>query len=235
MTGPVPGSPPRPAARTTLLLVRHGETVWHADDRYAGAHSDIDLTPKGRRQAATLAAWAVTQPVDAVVVSPMRRAVETAQPSAAALAVALTIVEDLHEVDFGMAEGLTKGELRRLDAAMVDRFTADPVAHPYPGSESVDHAAERAGRALRALSAEHVGGTVLVVAHNTLLRLGMCVLLGLPVARYRTLFPRLQNAAVTEVSVPVDGSAASLLSLNCPLPTPSSPRSAPMQQGRTPQ
>ena len=45
------------------------------------------------------------------------------------------------------------------------------------------------------------GGTVLVVAHNTLLRLGLCVLIGLPVARYRHVFPRLDNAAVTEIAL----------------------------------
>jgi probable phosphoglycerate mutase len=60
---------------------------------------------------------------------------------------------------------------------------------------------------------------VLVVAHNTLLRLGLCVLLGLPVARYRQVFPRLDNVAVTEIALP-DGGAGpvALLSLNVPIP-----------------
>ena len=29
---------------TDIVLFRHGETVWHAENRYAGV-SDIDLTP----------------------------------------------------------------------------------------------------------------------------------------------------------------------------------------------
>ena len=40
---------------TRLVLVRHGETVWHSDNRYAGGSSDIDLTPLGEEQARTLA------------------------------------------------------------------------------------------------------------------------------------------------------------------------------------
>ena len=32
---------------TRLVLVRHGETVWHAENRYAGS-SDIDLTDLGQ-------------------------------------------------------------------------------------------------------------------------------------------------------------------------------------------
>jgi probable phosphoglycerate mutase len=59
---------------------------------------------------------------------------------------------------------------------------------------------------------------VLVVAHNTLLRLGMCALLDLPISRYRQLFPRLDNAAITELRLPAGrAEPASLLSLNIPL------------------
>jgi len=60
---------------------------------------------------------------------------------------------------------------------------------------------------------------VLVVAHNTLLRLGLCVLTGIPVARYRDVFPRLDNAALTEIALhPDPARPAALLSLNVPCP-----------------
>ena len=42
---------------TRVVLARHGETVWHADNRYAGGSSDIDLTERGREQADLLAGW----------------------------------------------------------------------------------------------------------------------------------------------------------------------------------
>lgn len=208
-------------AATRLVLVRHGETIWHADNRYAGGGSDIDLTNFGKRQAQELATWTKTEHFDAIAVSPVRRAMETARPSAAALDLPLQVVDDLREVDFGVAEGHTVDELMSLDAGMVHRFRADPAAHPYPGSESPVHAAERAQSALRGICAQFPGGTVLVVAHNTLLRLGLCALLELPVERYRQLFPRLDNAAVTEVLVPADpGQPAALLRLNAPLGPP---------------
>ena len=205
-----------------LALVRHGETVWHADNRYAGAASDIDLTHLGRRQAEDLAVWTAQQSFAAVVASPVRRALETAEPSARAAGVELTVVEDLREVNFGVAEGHTKAELLNLDADMVRRFHSDPVEHPYPGSEAPDSAARRAGDALQLIAEEYHGRSVLVVAHNTLLRLAMCHLLGLPVSRYRQLFPRLDNGAITELLVPTArGAPAALLSLNArPHPVP---------------
>lgn len=208
MTGPT---------STRLVLVRHGETVWHADNRYAGGDSDIDLTPLGRRQASALATWARTQDFQAVVTSPVRRAYETATPVAAALSLPLRVVEDLREIDFGVAEGRTIDELLDMDPEMVHRFREDPAAHPFPGSERPETAAARAADALREVARAHPGGRVLVVAHNTLLRLALCALLDIPAGRYRRLLPRLDNAAITEVAVPHgDGELAALLALNAP-------------------
>ena len=202
-------------ARTRIVVARHGETVWHADNRYAGGASDIDLTERGRAQAELLADWCRFARPDAIFSSPVRRAVETAEICAAAMDVKLRLVEDLVEVDFGIAEGRTIDELIDIDAGVVDRFRSDPMAHPFPGSEPPDRAAQRAADALRQIAAEFPGGRVLVVAHNTLLRLGICALIGVPVARYRSLFPRLENATTTELSVPLDPEKfASLLSLN---------------------
>jgi probable phosphoglycerate mutase len=198
----------------TLLLTRHAETVWHAENRYAGI-SDIDLTPRGEQQAQRLADWVCTRTVDAIVCSPVRRARETAAPSAAATGIEIEVEDDLREVGFGIAEGRTLSE---LDPDIVARFRADPVAHPFPGAEQPTAAAERCAAALRRIAARHGDDRVLVVAHNTLLRLGLCALLGLPVAHYRQVFPRLDNVAVTEIALP-DGGAGpvALLSLNVPM------------------
>ena len=198
-----------------LALARHGETVWHRENRYAGGSSDIDLTAVGQQQAQALARWAITYAPDAVISSPVRRAIETATPSAQAADVPLHVVEDLREVHFGLAEGRTITELLNVDPDMVARFRADPVAHPFPGAEQPNEAADRAAAALRALARDFDGKRLLVVAHNTLLRLAICRLLDLPVARYRDLFPRLDNAAVSEMTVSADHhDVAALLSLN---------------------
>jgi 2,3-bisphosphoglycerate-dependent phosphoglycerate mutase len=203
---------------TRLVLTRHGETNWHRDNRYAGADSDVDLTQSGRLQAKRLAAWSRAQRPDAVVSSPVRRAVETARPSAEAVGLQLEIVDDLREVSFGIADGHTLAELAERDAEMVRRFRADPVRHHFPGAESPHVAAKRGAQALRGLAEQHPGSSVLVVAHNTVLRLALCVLLDLPISRYRQLFPRLDNGAITELVLPAGSAAlAALRSFNVPV------------------
>lgn len=203
------------SGKVRLALARHGETVWHSGNRYAGGGSDIDLTPKGKDQAQVLARWCVGFAPDAVISSPVRRAIETAKPCAVAAGVPLHIVEGLREVDFGLAEGRTIEELADIDAAMVDRFKVNPAAHPFPGAEPPEHAADRAADALRLIADQFDGAKLLVVAHNTLLRLAICRLLDLPVGRYREIFPRLENAAIHEMVVPADKNrVSSLISLN---------------------
>lgn len=252
---------------STLLLTRHAETVWHAENRYAGADSDIDLTPAGKQQAERLAEWVLARnggaagldrtagvagaagagaagaavagmagaadaaggaspfgaagaigaagyagAIAAVVSSPVRRARETAAPAAAALGVPVETVADLREVGFGIAEGCTLAE---LDPAVVAAFRGGA---PFPGAEPPDAAAERVAAALRAVAARHPDRTVLVVAHGTALRLGLCALLGLPPARYRQVFPRMANVAIAELALGADGPAG-LLSLNVPCTT----------------
>jgi probable phosphoglycerate mutase len=198
--------------RTRLLLARHAETVWHRENRYAGGRSEPGLTDVGLRQAERLAKAAATAGVEVVVSSPQRRAVATATPCAGTLGVPLHVRDDLREVDFGDLEGRTLAE---MDPAAVRRFREDPAAHAFPNAEPLADAGARCAAALRDLDAAHHGATVLVVAHSSLFRIALCVLLGLPPGRYRHVFPYLENAALTEIRLPADPALpVAILSLN---------------------
>jgi broad specificity phosphatase PhoE len=195
----------------TLILVRHGETVWHAENRYAGI-SDVALTDQGRDQAVRLGRWAAAERLAAVWSSPLSRARATAAPAAAALGLSITVDADLTELSFGTAEGRTRAEMPPEEVA---RFLADPVSGAFPGSENPRKAAARGAAALHRIAQRHPGERVLVVAHNTLLRLTLCELLGIPLERYRQVFPQLLNAARTELRL--SGAGAGLLACNVPV------------------
>jgi probable phosphoglycerate mutase len=57
---------------TELILVRHGRTIWHAENRDAGV-SDVPLDDTGRAQAEALAQWAARHRSDVLVCSPVSR------------------------------------------------------------------------------------------------------------------------------------------------------------------
>ncbi|WP_155057054.1 histidine phosphatase family protein [Streptomyces blattellae] len=199
---------------TALLLARHGQTVWHGENRYAGV-SDIGLTDTGRAQAEALGRWAAAHPVDAIWTSPRSRAIATAEPACRALHLTPHREPALAECDFGVLEGRTLAEFAAEHPHHAKAFRADPAANPFPGAEDPVAAAARGTAALRRIAAAHPGERVLVVAHNTLLRLVLCSLLSIPLGDYRRVFPKLRNTALSELRVNTDGSAA-LLSLNVP-------------------
>lgn len=202
---------------TDLVLVRHGETVWHAENRYAGI-SDVELTPRGREQAAELASWASGAGLAAVWASTLSRAVITAETAAAKAGLSVRTDARLRELDFGQGEGLTSAEMKERFPEARAAFEADPAAHPLPGGEDPYAAAARFVAALGDIAAAHAGGRVLVVAHTTAIRLSLCRLLGLPLGEYRRLFPRLDNCALTELRLDEAGTGrVSLLQYNSPI------------------
>jgi 2,3-bisphosphoglycerate-dependent phosphoglycerate mutase len=199
---------------TTLVLSRHGRTVWHAENRYAGS-SDIDLDATGVAQAGQLADWAVAHRPDALYVSPLRRARETMAPVEAAVGLTATVRDDLRELHFGIAEGFTMAEMAVSHPEPTAAYLANPAAAMFAGGEPIEAAAARGSRALLDVAAAHGGGTVLVVAHNALLRVVLCALLGIPLGTYRQVLPGLSNGTLTTLRI-TDGRAG-LLSFNVPL------------------
>ncbi|MEV4243722.1 histidine phosphatase family protein [Streptosporangium canum] len=184
----------------TIFLSRHGRTEWSVQGRYAGV-SDIPLDEVGREQARLLADWARGAGLTGVVSSPLLRARDTAADAAHAAELTLRTDPRLRELDFGAAEGLRRAE---VDPEAMRRFQADPVADFLPGGEDPVDAAERVTECLRELDA---AGRILVVAHNTILRLALCGLLGIPLADYRRRLPLIEHGSVTELALGPAGPA----------------------------
>lgn len=180
--------------RTTLYVVRHGETTYHGENRYCGS-SDAPLDESGVRQAQNLARWATDAGLSAVYSSTLSRAVDTADPCARAAGVTPQRDERLVEVDFGQGEGLTSQEMREKWPQARADFERDPVANHLPGGEDPVQATRRGRAALDAVVTDDPGGTVLVVCHGTLLRLMVCSIAGIALSRYRDLFPAVRNTA----------------------------------------
>ena len=198
---------------TQLYLARHGETVWNSANRYSGT-TDVALSTRGRTQAETLAAWARGAQLDAVWSSTASRARQTAELSATASSIVHHENTDLMELDFGDAEGLTPAEISDRWPGVFEAFVADPVGSHMPNGEHPEAAASRFCDVIWDIAEQMAESRVLVICHSTALRLGLCRLLGLPLNRYRHVFPLVHNCALTELSV--NAGAVSLMQFNVP-------------------
>ena len=92
---------------TDLFLVRHAETIWHRENRYAG-RTDVALTEAGHAQAEQLGLWCAAANIDAIWTSPLARCQLTAAPAAALMDCVPVIDDRLVELDFGSLEGRPK-------------------------------------------------------------------------------------------------------------------------------
>lgn len=92
-----------------LWLIRHGETEWSRTGQHTG-RTDVPLTDNGREQARQLRLVLAAQSFDAVLSSPLSRAVETCRE--AGLSEHVVFEPDLQEWDYGIYEGRKTMEIR---------------------------------------------------------------------------------------------------------------------------
>ncbi len=102
-----------------LLLARHGNT-FEAGDKvvWVGARTDLPLTAKGRDQAAALALGLMPlgPRIDRVISGPLKRTREHAGIAAKGLGLSAPVLIDerLREIDYGLWEAKSTGEIEAL-------------------------------------------------------------------------------------------------------------------------
>jgi probable phosphoglycerate mutase len=185
------------------LLLRHGQTPMSVQKRYAG-RTDVPLTDAGVAQAAAAAKRLAQAGIGAIVTSPLRRAVQTAEEVAAVTGVPVVTDDGFRETDFGAWEGLTFAEVRERWPSEMAAWLADPAVAP-PGGESLTGVSERVTAALHRLLADRKRQTILIVSHVTPIKtLVAAALLAPPPALYRM---HLDVAALCEIDWYADGPA----------------------------
>jgi broad specificity phosphatase PhoE len=182
-----------------LLLIRHGQTEANAAGLIQGRR-DPDLTPLGRRQAATLAS-AVPETAT-VVSSPLRRARQTAE----CLGRPVEIDERWVEVDYGDLEGRVVADVRGL----LTRWQVDAEWAPA-GGESLAAASRRVASACEELLPRFAVDDVVVVTHVGPIKAAVAWALGAQPGVARRMFVDL--ASITTVAIGTEGVPV-LLSFN---------------------
>jgi broad specificity phosphatase PhoE len=151
-----------------------------------GRGFDLPLSAAGLAEAQAAAGRLAAEPFSAVYSSPLLRARQTAEIIAAPHGLTVGIVDELIEIDVGQWEGRSWEEIAQTDAAAYRLFTADAAIHPYLGGENMTMVLDRVLPAMERLMAENLGRLIVVVAHNVVNRVWLAHLLGLPLARYRS-------------------------------------------------
>ncbi len=167
------------ASPTRLFLLRHGEV----EERYQhvfGGRIDMELSPRGREQAALLANYLRTRNLHVIYASPMQRAQQTLAAFGPRFVQPPIVVEDLQEVDFGVWTGLNFDEVRARFNVDASEWTHKLEEGAIAGAESAASLRARIEPCLRQILESGVGQNIAVVCHGGVIRMILAILLGLP-------------------------------------------------------
>jgi broad specificity phosphatase PhoE len=186
-----------------LLLVRHARPL--RVEREDGP-ADPALDDAGRQQADALAEWLGTEQIDAVYASPLKRAVETAEPLVDRLGLQLVQHDGVVEWDRESLAYIPVEELKAENdpawAAMRDE------RWDLLGVDPADFT-ERVVAAIDGIARAHPSQRVVVVCHSGVINAYTAALLGID----RLLWFEPRYTSVTRVLVHRDG-RRSLFTLN---------------------
>ncbi len=161
----------------TVILVRHGNTFEEGVvSTQIGARSDLALTEKGREQARLMGEYLARQKYlpCALYAGALQRQTEAVRIIARCLGADNAVKTGepaLTEIDYGLWEGLSTGEIRAGFQAAYDAWTKEGV---WPERIFLETRAERREKItawLKRLWAEHgAGRDVLAVSSNGVIR-----------------------------------------------------------------
>jgi len=157
-----------------LLLIRHGLPVRR--DLTEGV-ADPELSEAGRTQSEHLADYLATEQLDALYSSPMRRAVQTAEPLARRRGLTVGIIDDVAEWDRNSSEYIPVEELK----AAGDPRWLEMVSGVWgPAEETPEQFRERVVTSLEQLIDAHQGQRIAVTCHGGVINTYFSHILGLP-------------------------------------------------------
>jgi phosphoserine phosphatase len=152
--------------KTTIYLIRHGQTVWNVERRMQG-QSDSPLTEKGIEMAQKLGEC--MPEVDVIYASPLARTMHTARLIFGAKS---EIWRDnrLLEINLGAWEGRLQAKLDEEEPENHGYFWRSPDRFMCPGGESFQQVYHRSVSCLRDLASRHPGERLALVSHTIPIR-----------------------------------------------------------------
>lgn len=170
-----------------IFLIRHGVVAPEARNRFNGI-TEAPLDPdEGPRQLGRVADYLTSAALAALYASPLQRTRASARVLADRFNLTITTVPDLHEMGFGVLEGLNFTEVGERYPEEMKAWFNDLAHNRIPEAETMTEVQNRAWPALEKIAANHPGQNVAVVAHGAVNRLILARALEMDIQRVLSL------------------------------------------------
>jgi broad specificity phosphatase PhoE len=165
-----------------IFVVQTGQTIWEAQDRIESLPG-APLTEIGASDVERAASELVAcgEPIRAVYACNSEAERQTADLIAQALSAKVRMEPELHELDYGLWQGLTRDELKRRQPKLIRQWFDAPSSVRPPGGESLDEALIRLRLAIKGVLKRHKDDAALFVLRPVAVGLLRCLVTNDPV------------------------------------------------------
>jgi len=153
---------------TEITIIRHGETIWNAQQRIQG-HRNSKLSENGIRQAGLVAKSLAKREFDVLISSDLERAAETAGIINKLLQLPLEYNENMRERSFGIVEGMTLAEMKEKFPREYRSYKEREPGFKFSGGESIEQLFNRVTLEIEAIARKFENKKVLIVSHGLVL------------------------------------------------------------------
>lgn len=160
-----------------LILVRHGLPLRR---EVVEGPADPELSVEGHDQSSRLANYLATESIDAIYSSPMKRAMQTAEPLAQTIGLPILIVDDVAEFDRLSNEYIPIEELR---AANDDRWHKLVAGDWDSESDTIDEFRNRVITSIEKIISQHASQRIVVTCHGGVINQYLAHILGIATER----------------------------------------------------
>ena len=160
-----------------LILVRHGLPIRR---EVTEGPADPELSSEGHDQAARLANYLASEKIAAIYSSPMKRAMQTAEPLSKKISLPISIIDDIAEYDRLSNEYIPIEELR---AANDDRWQKLLAGEWQSDSDTLESFRNRVISSLEQLISQHASQRIVVTCHGGVINQYLAHILGLKTER----------------------------------------------------
>ena len=143
-----------------IVLVRHALPL---RVELESGIADPELGAEGHEQAAKMAAYLGTEDIEAIFVSPLRRAIETARPLEQLLGITAEVVDGIAEFDRNSREYVPMEELRAANDPRWEKL----MRGEWDGADgNPNEFKTRVVQSIEDIIVQNPGGRVVVVCHG---------------------------------------------------------------------
>lgn len=156
--------------KKNIFIFRHGQTDKNLAQKWQGSGCDDVLNETGKQQAKELADKVKDFELEKIYCSPLIRAKQTANfiVNNSSKKIDVKVMNDLREIYFGVAEGKTFSEVRKIFGSEFEQCLLNPNKQTwflhFPEAESKYEAFNRVDACLKEIASEKEN-TVGVVCH----------------------------------------------------------------------